>query len=635
MLIFGISSIWAWGTIVFASTSGSQVQVYLGPPDSCPNIPGYQMSLPSGMLVDSNGDCYTPPPPPTDVCGNIDGNQETIPDGYYRDADTGNCYKQPTPPVDVCPNIDGLQETVPDGYVNTEDGSCVLPPVDMCDNIPGVQILLPTGMQQAENKVCFTPAPIDSPNPPTTPDTPRQPRAELGESDLKNVPAALEGAVRPIVDAIPENVKVALRSVPPSVARTFPYYVLATLGGAGAVMGWQSVREVTASRKIASVLKREREIAEEKDTFIALASHYLRTPLTLMTSALATTKAIHEKTEEELVPLSAALQSLEEKVGQVLAAVEENKALSSIKPPTKEKQSRSFIRSTFFWLPVIAMAVIILLSNFLLGVVGEVELGTYNLIIQTIMIASVSMFFYSMIRSRHLRKIERAFQTKLLRHEETIDHARNEFIEHTGALLSTELAAIDVQRPILHATTAEQYFSDGYTRFQHLLQKFGLLGEIQAGIIGAAEKFDIKSAIETCVSSYQQQLDEKQLTVVNNVKKANISQRRSLFDFVLGSLIDNAIKFSHEGGTIVVSSVPHEKTLTVQVVDHGIGIPDEKMSKLFKPFSRGTSTMEFNYEGLGFSLFLDKIIMDYIGGTITAKSTEQQGTIIAMTTKTS
>lgn len=634
LLLFGMTSVWAWGTIVFASTSGTQVDVYVGPPDSCPNIPGYQMGVPNGMLVDGNGDCYTPPPPPVDMCGNIDGDQATIPDGYYRDDNTGNCYIQPTPPVDVCPNIDGLQEVVPDGYVNSENGDCVLPPIDVCENIPGTQILVPTGMEQAENKVCFTPAPIDSPNPPTTPDTPRQPNQELGKTDLKNIPAPLEDLIRPLVDIVPENVKEALRSVPPDVARSFPYYVIATLAGAATVMGWQSVREVTASRKLAALLRREREIAEEKDTFIALASHYLRTPLTLMSSALATTKAIHELTDETLTPLAGAIQSLETKVGEVLAAVEENTALKSIKPPTKETDSRSFLRSTFFWLPVVAMITIILLSNFLLGVVGEVELGTFNLITQTIILASVAMFFYSTIRSRHLRKIERAFQGKLLKHEETIDRARNDFIEHTSALLATELAAIDAQRKVLHATTAEQYFSDGYTRFEHLLHKFSLLGEIQAGILGAAEKFDIKAAINSTINAYQQQLDEKQLTIVNNVKKANVSQRRSLFDFVLSSLIDNAIKFSHEGGTIVISSIPHEKTLTVQVIDHGIGIPEEKMTKLFKPFSRGTSTMEFNYEGLGFSLFLDKIIMDYLGGTITAKSSGEQGTVIAMTTKT-
>ena len=632
-----MSSLWAWGTIVFASTSGSQVEVYVGPPDSCPNIPGYQTELPDGMLIDGDGNCYTPAPPPTDVCGNIDGNQETIPNGYYREDTSGNCYKQPTPPVDVCPNLEGQQTSVPEGYITNEDGTCTPPPADVCDNIPGPQLLVPEGMEQAENKTCFTPAPIDSPVPPVAPaapEIPRRPPTVRGQSDLKNIPAPLENVVRPLVDAIPEPVKEVLRSVPPEVARTFPYYILGTLAAAGAVMGWQSLNEVVASRKIASVLRREREIAEEKDTFIALASHYLRTPLTLMKGALSTAVALKETTEDALAPLSAALTSLDTKIGEILAAVEENAALKSITPPTKEKSSANFLRSTFFWLPIVAMITIILLSNFLLGVVGEVDLGTFNLITQTIMFACVSIFFYSTVRSFHLRKIDHAYRRRLLKHEEVVDQARNEFIEHTAAILATELAAIKAQQAVLGQATAARFFEDGLSRFEHLLQKFGLLGEIQAGIAGAVERFDIKSTIDTVVESYQPQLAEKQLTIINNVKEAQVSQRRTLFEFVLGSLIDNAIKFSHEGGTIVVSSSPHEKTLTVQVVDHGVGIPEEKISTLFKPFSRGTSTMEFNYEGLGFSLFLDKIIMDYIGGSISAKSTADQGTTVTMTAKT-
>ena len=632
-----MSSLWAWGTIVFASTSGSQVEVYVGPPDSCPNIPGYQTELPEGMLIDGDGNCYTPTPPPTDVCGNIDGNQETIPNGYYRDDTSGNCYKQPTPPVDVCPNLEGQQTSVPEGYVTNEDGTCTPPPADMCDNIPGPQLLVPEGMEQAENKTCFTPAPIDSPMPPVAPaapEIPRRPPTVRGQSDLKNIPAPLEDVVRPLVDAIPEPVKEVLRSVPPEVARTFPYYILGTLAAAGAVMGWQSLNEVVASRKIASVLRREREIAEEKDTFIALASHYLRTPLTLMKGALSTAVALKETTVDALAPLSAALTSLDTKIGEILTAVEENAALKSITPPTKEKSSANFLRSTFFWLPIVAMITIILLSNFLLGVVGEVDLGTFNLITQTIMFACVSIFFYSTVRSFHLRKIDHAYRRRLLKHEEVVDQARNEFIEHTAATLATELAAIKAQQAVLGQATAARFFEDGLSRFEHLLQKFGLLGEIQAGTAGAVERFDIKSTIDMVVESYQPQLVEKQLTIINNVKEAQVSQRRTLFEFVLGSLIDNAIKFSHEGGTIVVSSSPHEKTLTVQVVDHGVGIPEEKISTLFKPFSRGTSTMEFNYEGLGFSLFLDKIIMDYIGGSISAKSTADQGTTVTMTAKT-
>jgi signal transduction histidine kinase len=649
MLLFGVVAVWGWGTLVFASTSGTTVEVYVGPPDTCSNIPGYQTSVPAGMQVDGSGNCFTPPPPPTDMCNNMSGNQETVPAGYYQDA-SGACQPQPTPPKppkDVCPNISGTQETVPAGYIQKADGSCVLPPKDLCSNIDGTQAIVPEGMERADDGTCFTPvppvippaAPTEKPNDPknpwVAPTRPRNPHAVDGTSDLKNIPAALDSTVAPLVNAIPEDVKQALRSVPPVVARTFPYFTFAVLGVAAAVMGWQAVNEVVATRKLMAIIKRERDVAEEKDNFISLASHYLRTPLTIMKGAIDTSRAVNELTEESAAPLQTAIAGLDNQIGVILNDVESNAALKKIAPPKEESPDKTnFFRSAFFWIPVVVTIVIAWLSNFLLGVVGEVELGAYNLIAQGGIYIAASILFYSAIRTRYIKQRERAYRETLLKHEHAIDSARNDFIDQASTALSAGLISIAEHKTLMNGLKTESFFKDGYDRFDNLLNKFNLLSQIQAGVIGATEKFDIKRAIDDIIGFYKPQLDARQLTVVNNIQNADITQRRSLFDFVLGSLIDNAIKFSNEGGTIQISSNPGEASLTVSVTDHGVGIPEEKMSQLFKPFSRGTSAMEFNYEGLGFSLFLDKIIMDYVGGHIAAESNANQNTTFSVTTST-
>jgi len=634
MLCFGVVSVWAWGTVVFAGTTNTQINVYVGPPDSCPNIPGYQMGVPNGMEVDGSGNCYTPPPPPVDNCNNIDGTQTAVPNGYYQDAN-GACKPQPTPPVDVCPNLSGTQTTVPDGYSNAANGDCVLPPVDVCNNIDGPQYLVPEEMTRTGNGVCFTPSPIVTPppaTPPSLPDTPRQPAFTNGRTDLKNIPDFLDGALAPLVNAIPESVKEALRSVPPIVAQTFPYYVFGVLGIGAAALAWQTAIEIAAAQKLGSLLKRERDIAEEKDNFIALASHYLRTPLALMTSSLDTIRATHESDDVTMAPLKTAVLGLDTKIGEILADVEGNTALNTISTPKAETNHFSFTRTAFFWVPVVTTVLVTLLANFMLGVVGNVELGTSNLFAQVAVFITVSLLFYSALRSRHLRRRERAYKEKLVSHEQAIDAARNNFISLSGAALLTSLNVIKDQSSIIAGTRGEPYFKDGYERFEHLLQKFSLLGQIQTGVVGAVEKFNINTAIDDIIAFYKPQLDAKRITVINNVKSSNIKQRRTLFDFVLGSLIDNAIKFSHDGGTITVVSTPHEGVLTLKVSDYGIGIPEEKMSQLFKPFSRSTSALEFNYEGLGFSLFLDKIIMDYMGGEISARSEDHKHTTFTVVT---
>lgn len=96
------------------------------PTDLCPNIPGVQLTIPQGLILDVNGNCV---PPPTDVCPNIPGDQATVPTGLIVDAN-GNCV----PPPDLCPNIAGNQTALPAGWSIDASGNCV-PPV-ICTIIP-------------------------------------------------------------------------------------------------------------------------------------------------------------------------------------------------------------------------------------------------------------------------------------------------------------------------------------------------------------------------------------------------------------------------------------------------------------------------------------------------------------------
>ncbi len=72
------------------------------------------------------------------------------------------------------------------------------------------------------------------------------------------------------------------------------------------------------------------------------------------------------------------------------------------------------------------------------------------------------------------------------------------------------------------------------------------------------------------------------------------------------------IKFNKEDGNINISIESHEGMTEILIKDTGIGIPRSLIGSLFKPFSRIKSAEDFTYEGMGFSLYLAKIIvMDY------------------------
>ena len=627
--------------LVYAQNTTVTVQIGPVVIDVCPNILGVQATVPNGMVIDGNGDCVTPPPPVVDVCNNIPGDQDTIPAGYYRDSGTGDCFVQPTPPVDVCPNLFGIQSIVPSSLIVDEDGNCIAPPIDECPNIDGPQSAIPEGMVRVDS-ICFTPEPEDITEDPdeitppvgnVQPPSPNSPTRTT--PDYKNVPAALDAVFDPLVGLVPPELKEIVKSVPVDVARTVPYYIYAILALAAIVMVIQAFRELAATRALMLLLKRERNIAEQKDNFIALASHYLRTPLTLMRNGLDTIVALKELKVEQVAPMRVTLEALDTNIKAVLADIDRNEALKGISAPPVEivDEQKTVLKSGFFWGPLIGTLLLTWISNFLLGIVADVDLGTANLLFQVIVIVAVSIIFYSAFRNQHLRKHQLDHQKQLIDYERTIDAARNGFIQRSTEVLQSGLAQIYSTRSVLGNTPSARFFDEGYLRFNNILEKFLLLGKIQADSVEEIETINLRETIDTALSAVEPTITTKKLTIQNDVNgMIFVKQNRSLFEFVIQSVIDNAIKFNGDGGTISITANTDTKQLTVDVTDTGIGIPKDKLAQLFKPFSRADSALQFNYEGLGFSLFLDKIITDYMGGDIVASSGKEKGTHITVHT---
>lgn len=96
---------------------------------------------------------------------------------------------------------------------------------------------------------------------------------------------------------------------------------------------------------------------------------------------------------------------------------------------------------------------------------------------------------------------------------------------------------------------------------------------------------------------------------------------------VFENLIDNASKYSHEGATIKVAVRARKKSVTVKVVDEGVGIDEEDMSKLFEKFSRIHNPLSTQAGGSGLGLYWAKKVVDLHSGTIEVESLPGKGTV--------
>ncbi|MEO6850947.1 MAG: response regulator, partial [Mucilaginibacter sp.] len=106
---------------------------------------------------------------------------------------------------------------------------------------------------------------------------------------------------------------------------------------------------------------------------------------------------------------------------------------------------------------------------------------------------------------------------------------------------------------------------------------------------------------------------------------------------VLINLLGNAIKFTHHGeiflGVSLVKQSGDEIELQFEVRDTGIGIPEEKLAKLFKAFSQIDSSTTRKYGGTGLGLAISERLVELMGGEISVESETGVGTTFYFNTK--
>lgn len=113
--------------------------------------------------------------------------------------------------------------------------------------------------------------------------------------------------------------------------------------------------------------------------------------------------------------------------------------------------------------------------------------------------------------------------------------------------------------------------------------------------------------------------------------RGGISSLRVMADpaklgLAFSNLIDNAVKYNAEGGTVTVGLSSEGGAAHVTVADTGMGIPEADMSKLFGKFFRAGNVAEKATEGTGLGLYLAKNIIEGHKGTIRAESAVGRGT---------
>jgi len=146
-------------------------------------------------------------------------------------------------------------------------------------------------------------------------------------------------------------------------------------------------------------------------------------------------------------------------------------------------------------------------------------------------------------------------------------------------------------------------------------------------------------AEETLTNIYDSINDDMQLRASSQNRMLNvnvpsslptIAADRSSLSEVMGNLIDNALKYSNEGGLVNVQAYQEGDFVKVTIEDHGIGMPANVIGNLFHKFYRSHRSRE-TVAGTGIGLYISKAIIESHGGQIGVTSAEGRGSVFWFT----
>lgn len=144
--------------------------------------------------------------------------------------------------------------------------------------------------------------------------------------------------------------------------------------------------------------------------------------------------------------------------------------------------------------------------------------------------------------------------------------------------------------------------------------------------------FDLWSIAQNSVNLLSATAKKKKINLINAISQGTLVYADSnMLTTVVRNLMSNALKFTNEGGSVMILSKNNDLYVEVQVKDTGIGIASEHLSKLFDLENTASRRGTAQERGSGLGLVLCKEFVEYNNGTISVKSEVGKGSTFTFT----
>ena len=227
-------------------------------------------------------------------------------------------------------------------------------------------------------------------------------------------------------------------------------------------------------------------------------------------------------------------------------------------------------------------------------------------------------FFYEQTQIEHLEKVRQEFLSNVSHELRTPLTSILAFVE------TLEDGAIDDK------ANNQRFLSvirKNAERMHHLIDDILELSSIEAGKI-VLEKRNVLLAnlVDEIFVNLSSKAKERKVKFQNKVEKNKIVWAdKARLEQMLTNLIDNAVKFNREGGTVEINLAETDKTQLISVSDEGEGISSEHLPRLFERFYRTDRARSREIGGTGLGLAIVKHLARLHEGEISLTSTLEKG----------
>ncbi len=225
--------------------------------------------------------------------------------------------------------------------------------------------------------------------------------------------------------------------------------------------------------------------------------------------------------------------------------------------------------------------------------------------------------------------------------ERRVEAVRRDFVANVSHELKTPVGAIrllseavadaaDDPEAVQRFAGRMQIESDRLTK---LVQQIIDLSRLQADIaVSEPAPVDIDSVVDIAVDTSGTDAQAKGITLVTGgTSGLQVSGSRDQVLSAVSNLVTNAVAYSVEGSSVVVTTRGTEESVEISVIDQGIGIAPEEVERIFERFYRVDPARHRSTGGTGLGLSIVKHVAATHGGDVAVWSVEGQGSTFTLT----